>query len=74
MANFNKIINESGTLVRIGEVRFSYVNVFAPRRNEDGTEGKYGATLVWSKKDTATTELVKQAVNAAKEVAKTKGI
>ncbi len=74
MANYNKKINETGTLVRIGEVRFSYVNVFTPRRNEDGTDGKYGATLVWSKKDTATTELVKSAINAAKEVAKTKGI
>ena len=74
MANFNKIINESGTLVRIGEVRFSFVNVFSPRRNDDGTDGKYSVCAVWPKTDTATTELVKKAIAAAKEAAKAKGI
>ena len=74
MANFNKIINESGTLVRIGEVRFSFVNVFSPRRNDDGTDGKYSVCAVWPKTDTATTEMVKKAIAAAKEAAKAKGI
>ena len=72
MPNYNKKISD--TLIRIGEVRFSYVHVFAPRRNEDGTDGKYGLCALWPKTDTATTELVKSAIAAAKEVAKSKGI
>ena len=72
MANYNKKISD--TLIRIGEVRFSYVHVFAPRADDDGKPGKYGVCIVWPKSDTQTTELVKSAINAAKELAKEKGI
>ena len=72
MANYNKKISD--TLIRVGEVRFSFVNVFAPRRNKDGTDGKYGVCILWPKTDKATTELIMGAINAAKEIAKTKGI
>jgi hypothetical protein len=72
MPNYNKKISD--TLIRIGEVRNSYVHVFAPRTGDDGKAGKYGVCLVWPKSDTQTTELVKSAINAAKELAKTKGI
>lgn len=68
MANFNKKIND--TLIRIGEVRFSYVNVFAPRPDKDGKPGKYGVCLVWPKADGNITELVKAAVEAAKVAGK----
>lgn len=72
MANYNKKISD--TLIRIGEVRFSYVHVFSPRTGDDGKPGKYGVCLVWPKEDTQTTELVKSAIAAAKELAKTKGV
>lgn len=35
MTDYNKKI--SARNIRVGEVRFSFVNVFAPRENEDGT-------------------------------------
>lgn len=70
--NYNKRISD--TLIRIGEVRFSYVHVFAPRTGKEGKEGKYGVCLVWPKTDTKTTELVKSCIAAAKEQAKVKGI
>lgn len=72
MANYNKKMSD--TLIRIGEVRFSFVHVFAPRKDDDGKDGKYGVCVVWKKSDAQTTELVKSAINAAKELAKTKGI
>jgi hypothetical protein len=64
MANFNKKISE--TNVRLGEIRFSYANVFAPRKNEDGTPGKYSVMLVIPKSNTQAIELIKSAVEAAK--------
>lgn len=72
MANYNKKISD--TTVRLGEVRFSYAHVFAPRTDSDGKPGKYGVCLVWPKSDDATTKLAQAAIAAAKEVAKTKGI
>ena len=72
MANFNKKISD--TLIRIGEVRFSFVHVFSPRMGDDGKEGKYGVCAVWPKTETTTTEFVKNAIAAAKELAKSKGI
>lgn len=68
MANYNKKISD--TTIRVGEVRFVYAHVFSKRVNEDGTEGKYGVCLVWPKRDTATTELIRGAVDAAKQIGK----
>lgn len=71
-AKYNKKISD--TLLRLGEVRFSFVNVFAPRIGDDGKPGKYGVCAVWSKDNEQTTKLVQEAINAAKEQAKAKGI
>ena len=64
MANFNKKISE--TSIRLGEVRFGYVNVFAPRKNEDGTDGKYSVQILIPKGDKQAVKLIEDAVNAAK--------
>jgi len=72
MANYNKKISD--TTVRIGEIGFSFVHVFSPRMGDDGKPGKYGICATWDKTNTQTTELVKSAINAARELAKTKGI
>ena len=39
MGKYTKKITE--TNIRIGEVRFSYANVFAPRKSDDSSDGKY---------------------------------
>lgn len=72
MANYNKKISD--TTVRLGEGRFSFVHVFAPRQGDDGKPGKYGVAFTWDKTDDNTTNMVKGAINAARELAKTKGI
>lgn len=63
MPNYNKSL--SATSVRLGEVRFGYVNVFAPRRNEDGSEGKYSVQIMIPKSDTAAKKLIDEAIKAA---------
>lgn len=63
MANFNKKISE--TAIRIGEVRFGYVNVFAPRAKEDGTPGKYSVQLLIPKSDALAKKLIDDAIAAA---------
>ena len=69
MASYNKKINE--TSIRLGLVRFGYVNVFVPRKNEDGTDSKYSVQLLIPKKDTQAKALIEAAVEAAKEKGKT---
>ena len=64
MKNLSKKISE--TSLRIGEARFGYVNVFAPRRNEDGTDGKYSVQILVPKENTAAVQLIEAAVEAAK--------
>jgi hypothetical protein len=65
MANFNKKISD--TNIRIGEVRFGYVNVFAPRKNEDGTDGKYSVQVLIPKTDAAALALIQEAIETAKK-------
>ncbi len=74
LENYNKKTNETGTGVRIGEVRIMYAHVFSPRRNEDGTDGKFGCCAVWSKDNAAINALTNGGVTAAKAGAKDKGI
>lgn len=62
--SFNKRISE--TAVRVGPVRFSYANVFSPRKNEDGTDGKYGVQLLIPKSDKQAVEMINKAFEAAK--------
>lgn len=65
MANLNKAISE--TAVRLGEVRFSFVNVFSPRRNQDGTPGKYGVCVIIPKTNTEALSLFKTAYENARQ-------
>ena len=50
-----------------GEVRFSFVNVFEPRKVGDSDEAKYSITVIIPKTDTVTVEKIKGAIKAAAE-------
>ena len=63
--NYNKKISE--TTVRIGPAMFGYVHVFSPRKNEDGTDGKYGLQILIPKTDTQAVKLIQEAAEAAKQ-------
>ena len=56
------------TKIVTGKVRFSYVNIFEAQKNEDGTDGKYGLTLLIPKSDTDTLNKIKSAIAEAREV------
>lgn len=55
-------------------VRLSYCYLNAPRRNDDGTEGKYGAMLIIPKTDKATVAQINAAIDAARAAGAAKGI
>lgn len=60
--------NLGDTQVVTGEVRFSYVNVFEPKKFRDSdTEGKYSLTILVPKSDTKTIESIKAAIQKAAE-------
>ena len=61
MANTNV-----STKVVTGEVRFSYVNVFEPKRI-NGSDEKYSVSLLIDKRDTKTIEAIERAIEAAKQ-------
>ena len=63
--SFNKKISE--TALRVGPVRFGYVNVYTPRKNEDGAEGKYGVQLLIPKADKEAVAMINAAFEAAKK-------
>ncbi len=67
--SFNKIISD--TAIRLGPVRFSYLYVFSPRRNPDGTPGKYGACIIFPKDDKEAYNIFSQAYNNAAQLGKT---
>ena len=69
MPNYNKKIND--TTVRIGEVRFSFANVFEPKAPKSGGDPKYSCSILIPKSDTVAVELVKEAIAAAMEIGKT---
>jgi hypothetical protein len=69
MAKYNKKMTD--TSIRIGEVRFSYANVFQPRKDKDGEDEGYSLCVLIPKKDKETVMLVEAAVEAAKMVGKT---
>lgn len=63
----NKIMaNNNETKVITGKVRFSYANVFEPRKNDNGTE-KYSVSLLIDKDDTKTINSIKKAIESAKK-------
>jgi len=64
----NKVISD--TAVRLGEVRFSYCNVFSKRQNADGTQGKYGCCILIPKSNTEAVAMFKQAFENAKQAGK----
>ena len=55
-------------------VRLSYVYLNSPRKNDDGSDGKYGATLLIPKTDKETIRAINAAVEAAKAEGVTEGI
>lgn len=67
-AKYNKVINDAGTSLRLGLVRFAYMHVFEPRRNIDGTVGKYEVVCIFPKTDTETAKLFNDAFEAAKQI------
>lgn len=67
--SFSKKITD--TKIRIGEVRFSYTYVFAPRATLGGGDPKYSVVVLIPKTDKATIALVNEAIEAAKLNGKT---
>ena len=59
------------TKVVTGPVRFSYANVLTPR-SMDGGEPKYSASLIIPKRDTATLDRIKKAIEYAVQDGKEK--
>ena len=60
------------TRITTGKVRLSYPHLAEPRDSKDGGDPKYSATLLIPKSDTVTLTKVKQAIQEAAEVYKTK--
>lgn len=56
----------------LGPVRFSYLHIVEPRQNEDGTPGKYDATLLIPKDDKETLARINKAIDDAYQEAVTK--
>lgn len=51
--------------VRTGEIRLSYTNVWEPRKADEDEAAKYGTAILIPKNDTATLDLINQAVDKA---------
>lgn len=62
----------NSTKVITGKVRFCYVNVFEPTAMNDTDELKYNICIVIPKDDKVTIEKIKKAIEAAKEIGKSK--
>ena len=54
------------TAVTTNKVRFSYVHVFAPHANAEGQEPKYSVSIIIDKRDTATLNRIRAAIEEAK--------
>ena len=55
------------TKVITGKVRFSFVNIFEPKEDNNGGNPKYSVTLLIPKSDTATLNKIKDAMAEARE-------
>jgi len=62
----------SPTRVITGKVRFSYANVFKPKKAEGSEEEKYSVCLLIPKSDKVTMKAINAAIEAAKEDGKAK--
>lgn len=60
------------TKVVTGKVRFSYCNIWEPQSIDEGSPKKYSVSLIIPKSDTKTLDLVRAAIEAAKEAGKAK--
>ncbi len=60
------------TRVVTGEVRFSFVNLLKPRAMQQGGEEKYSVVILLPKSDVATKQRIDAAIEAAKQVGKSK--
>lgn len=57
----------SPTTITIGEVRFSYCNLFQPRTSQAGGEAKYSTTILVPKSNVQAKAAIDAAINAAIE-------
>lgn len=64
-------IDNNSTKVITGKVRLSYTHVFQPQKNDQGVE-KYSTAILIPKTDKETLRKIKAAVDAAKELGKSK--
>lgn len=62
----------NSTRVVTGEVRFSYCNLLKPRASQQGGAEKYSTTILIPKSDAATKHRIDSAIEAAKQLGKTK--
>lgn len=58
------------TRVVIGPVRFSYLHIWEPTALAEDQKKKYSGSFMWPKSDKKTTEVVKAAIEAAKQQGK----
>jgi len=65
--NYNKKLSD--TSCRVGEVRFSYVQVLSPKADLNGKD-KYSVCLLITKDNEAAVKLITGCINAAKELGK----
>lgn len=70
--DFNMTNQQPQTRVVTGEVRFSFVNLLTPRAIQQGGEEKYSVTILLPKSDVATKQKIDAAIEAAKEIGKSK--
>jgi hypothetical protein len=70
---YEKMTNQvNSTRIVTGEVRFSYCNLLKPRASQQGGEEKYSVTILLPKSDVATKQRIDAAIEAAKQIGKTK--
>ena len=65
-------MTEQTTKVVTGKIRMSYAYFFTPREAKDGKKAKYGLSVLIPKTDITTLKKIKAAVDAAKEIGRTK--
>ena len=64
----------NSSMVTKSPVRMSYCYLLEPRKNDDGSDGKYGAMLIIPKGETATVKQINEAIDAARKAAQAKGM
>jgi hypothetical protein len=70
--NENMTTQTNPTRVVTGEVRFSFCNLLKPRASQQGGPEKYSTTILIPKSDVGTKQRIDAAIEAAKQLGKTK--